>query len=99
MQRIQDGMSAGTATLFIANAVGKKYAAQYPIEEWLNQGRYYTCRVVDYEGHTIDFSLRSDSTLAQPPGSIPVMIPIFSAIAEPPLSIIRSIRTVVDVTD
>jgi hypothetical protein len=54
VQSIQDGMSAGTATLFVTSAISDKYAEEYPIENMMNRGRYYTCRVVDYEGHTIE---------------------------------------------
>jgi hypothetical protein len=54
VQRIQDGMSTGTATLFINNAISEKYAAEFQLEDLMNRGRYYTCRVVDFKGKTLE---------------------------------------------
>jgi len=48
-----DGMSAGTATLVIKEAVHEKLEGEYAIEELANRGRYYTASIVNQEGAVI----------------------------------------------
>ncbi|MBI5552486.1 MAG: hypothetical protein HY911_13345 [Desulfobacterales bacterium] len=52
--RLQEGMSAATATLVIREAINEKYKKDCPVEDLVNNGRYYTANIVDYEGKTIE---------------------------------------------
>lgn len=54
VQQIRDGMSDGTATLIIHDAVREKYTDAYPLADLVNRGRYYTARLIDKEGKTIE---------------------------------------------
>ena len=54
VQQIREGMSDGTATLIIHDAVSEKYAGDFPVADLVNRGRYYTARLIDSEGNTIE---------------------------------------------
>jgi hypothetical protein len=47
-------MSAGTAMLFISRAISDKHSRDFFFKDLANRGRYYTGRVVDYEGKTVE---------------------------------------------
>ena len=53
VRRIAEGMSEGTASLVIENAISKKLDGDYGIEGLANKGRYYTASVVSYDGTLI----------------------------------------------
>lgn len=53
VQHIIDGMSMGTATLVIGQAVGDQHLEGYEIAELKNRGRYYTARIVGHDGGVI----------------------------------------------
>lgn len=54
VQRIWDGMSEGTATLVINQAIDDKHSEEYSIRELKNKGRYYTASIVDSYGVVIE---------------------------------------------
>ena len=53
IQRIRDGMSEGTATLVIDQALNDKHSGEYSIEALENKGRYYTASIVNFNGRVI----------------------------------------------
>ena len=53
VQQIIDGMSMGTATLVIEQAVSEKHTENYQIKALENMGRYYTARIVGQDGGVI----------------------------------------------
>jgi hypothetical protein len=53
VHRIMEGMSAGTASLVIRDAVDDKIDSGYTVEGLKNRGRYYTASIVDTEGNVI----------------------------------------------
>jgi len=50
VQLIRDGMSMGTATLVIDQAVNAQHTENYEIKEIENVGRYYTASIVGQDG-------------------------------------------------
>jgi hypothetical protein len=53
VRRIMEGMSEGTATLVIEDAVRKKIEGDYAVEGLANKGRYYTASIVNHDGTLI----------------------------------------------
>ena len=53
VQEIIDGMSMGTASLVIDQAVSERHTENYAIDALENKGRYYTARIVDQDGGVI----------------------------------------------
>ena len=54
VRHIQNGMSTGTAVLYINNSNHEKCAEDLQLEALVSSGRYYTGRVADFEGRTIE---------------------------------------------
>jgi uncharacterized protein YoaH (UPF0181 family) len=54
VKRVRDGMSTGTATVFINKAIYEKHSGDFQFKDLANRGRYFTGRVVDYEGKTVE---------------------------------------------
>jgi len=50
VRRIMQGMSEGTASLVIEDAVRKKIEGDYAVEGLSNKGRYYTASIVNHDG-------------------------------------------------
>lgn len=53
VRRLVDGMSAGTASLVIRDAVDDEIDGGYTVEDLKNRGRYYTASIVDTDGKVI----------------------------------------------
>jgi len=54
VRRIQEGMSTGTATLLISDAMSDKYTEDFQLKPLENRGRYFTGHVVDQDGNVIE---------------------------------------------
>lgn len=54
VRRIQEGMSTGTATVLISDAMSDKYAEDFQLKHLENRGRYFTGQVVDQHGKVIE---------------------------------------------
>ena len=53
IEYIRDGMSQGTATLVIDQAMEKTDAEQYSIKSLENKGRYYSASIVNHSGQVM----------------------------------------------
>ena len=57
-----EGMSAGTASLVIEEAVSEKLAGDFAVEGLSNKGRYYTASIVNHDGTLIQKLLLDKQT-------------------------------------
>lgn len=53
VHQIIDGMSMGTASLVIDQAINEKHLEDYEIKDLKNVGHYYTARIVGQDGTVI----------------------------------------------
>lgn len=53
LHRIMEGMSEGTASLIIEDAVSDKLDGDYAVAGLSNKGRYYTASIVKHDGTLI----------------------------------------------
>jgi hypothetical protein len=60
--RIIEGMSAGTASLVIEEAVSEKLDGDFVVAGLSNKGRYYTARIVNHDGSLIQKLLLDKQT-------------------------------------
>lgn len=62
LHRIMEGMSAGTATLVIEEAVSAKLDGDFAVEGLSNKGRYFTASIVNHGGAVIQRMLLDKQT-------------------------------------